>query len=77
MYGTLEGTIGQLIQIPKTTYLFLKRLCDFMEQSVRSISRIPLKDHRLVRVDQTISDHPKNILDGDYLEQFLEFDEQL
>lgn len=75
LYGTLEGSLGQLSQIPKTTYIFLKRLITTMEQYVRGVSSISLNEYRQVRLDTTFSDQPKNIIDGAYLEQFLDLEE--
>lgn len=46
IYGTQEGSIGQLIEIPKYAYMFLKRLTEVMEASIKSVSRITLREYR-------------------------------
>ena len=53
VYGTQEGSLGQLTQIPKAAYLFLTRLSEVMQERVRGISRISLKEYRQVRLDAT------------------------
>lgn len=68
VYGTQEGSLGQLTQIPKAAYLFLTRLSEVMQERVRGISRISLKEYRQVRLDATNPQEPKNIIDGDYIE---------
>jgi hypothetical protein len=45
-----------------------------MEQFVRGLSRITVKEHRQVRLDVNHFDPAKNIIDGDYLEQFLDLE---
>jgi len=48
---------------------------DVMETTVRGISRISLKEYRQIKLDCSQSEDPKNIIDGDYVEQFLTIDE--
>lgn len=75
MYGTLEGSLGQLTQIPHAAYTFLSKLAASMEQFVRGLSLISTQEHRQVRLDMTQAEPPRNIIDGDYLLQFLDLDE--
>ena len=75
IFGTQDGSLGQIIQIPKFAYIFLQRLMEQMETTVRGISRISLKEYRQVKLDCSQSEDPKNIIDGDYVEQFLTIDE--
>ena len=48
---------------------------EVMETTVRGISRITLRDFRQVKLDGSQPEEPKNIIDGDYIEQFLTIDE--
>ena len=75
IYGTQEGSLGQIVQIPKFAYMFLKRLTEVMETIVRGMSRITLKEYRQVKLDGGQPEEPQNIIDGDYIEQFLDIDE--
>ena len=65
------------MQIPKFAYMFLKRLTDVMQSHVRGLSRITLTEYRQVKLDGRQQEEPKNIIDGDYIEQFLGIDENL
>ena len=48
-----------------------------MQERVRGISRISLKEYRQVKLDATNPQEPRNIIDGDYIEQFLELDDRI
>ena len=75
LYGTLDGSLGQLIQIPKFTYYYLKCLSEKMDNHCRGISRITTREQRQVKFDTGQWEDAMNVIDGDYLEQFLAFDE--
>ena len=48
-----------------------------METIVRGMSRITLKEYRQVKMDGGQPEEPHNIIDGDYIEQFLDIEEPI
>jgi len=59
------------------TYVFMKKLSDSMEKFVLGVSRINMKEQRQLRMDTNSTEAPKNIIDGDFLEQFIDLPEDL
>ena len=46
-----------------------------METIIRGISRITTKEYRQIKLDSKQAEDSKNIIDGDYIEQFLDIPE--
>jgi hypothetical protein len=55
--------------------MFLKRLTEVMETIIRGISRITTREYRQIKLDSKQAEDSKNIIDGDYIEQFLDIPE--
>lgn len=71
LFGSVDGSIGQLNSIPKYVFMFLKRLHEVMEHHVRGVSRITVRELRQVRFEDKQADDSINIIDGLFIEQFL------
>mmetsp|Transcript_19263 Transcript_19263/g.32824 ORF Transcript_19263/g.32824 Transcript_19263/m.32824 type:complete len:113 (-) Transcript_19263:29-367(-) len=74
MFGTMEGSLGSLVSIPKYAYQYLQRLSEVMQVTLRNLSRITLSEQRSVRIDGRDPEDHFNIIDGAYVEMFLELD---
>uniref|UniRef100_A0A7S3IX43 RSE1/DDB1/CPSF1 C-terminal domain-containing protein n=1 Tax=Strombidium inclinatum TaxID=197538 RepID=A0A7S3IX43_9SPIT len=72
MFGSLEGSIGQVIQIPKECFQFLNRLQEVMEANLVDITRLPKSEHRKVRHENGDPESHFHVIDGDFVEQFLD-----
>ena len=77
LFGTAEGSIGQLQQIPRFTYMFLQRLQEVTEHHVRGVSRITSHSQRQVRFTGKVPTDSQNVIDGTLIEQFMTLDSKL
>ena len=68
LFGTCEGSLGQLQQIPKFTFMFLQRLQEVMEHHVRGLARITNSELRQVKFDGKQPEDAKNVIDGTLIE---------
>ena len=74
VFCTLEGSIGQIIQINKDIFNFLKALQDLLiktEPNYGNFNYNKCKDYN----DEIISKESKGFIEGDIFEKFLNYDE--
>jgi hypothetical protein len=74
-YGTVYGTLGVLIEASADQYEILSKLQMNLSKSLKSIGEIPFGDWRDFTNERRVTDH-RGILDGDFIERFLELDEE-
>ena len=73
-FATLEGTLGQIIQINKEIYMFLETLVDLLIKKRENIGGFSYKKWKNYRYGQIMKD-AKGFIEGDLIENFLNNDE--
>ena len=73
-FATLEGTLGQIIQINKEIYMFLEALVDLLIKKRENIGGFSYKKWKNYRYGQIMKD-AKGFIEGDLIENFLNNDE--
>ncbi|KAG2392717.1 hypothetical protein C9374_011442 [Naegleria lovaniensis] len=75
LFGTISGGIGVLAQLPQDTYLFIHKLQQAMANVVIGLANISRDTYRAFRSERT-REPSTNFIDGDFIESFLEFDQE-
>ena len=73
-FVTLEGTLGQIIQINKETYMFLKALQDFLIKKKENIGGFDYNNWKMFRCG-IINKNAQGYIEGDIIEKFLNNDD--
>ena len=73
-FSTLEGSIGQIIQINEDIFNFLKALQDLLIKKVENIGNFSYDKWKNYN-DEIISKESKGFIEGDIIEKFLNNDE--
>jgi len=79
VYGSTEGSIGALYQLPPLAYRLLDRLQQAMDRSI-NIDLVQCRRSEFRQVKSSISTaseftslfHSRNIIDGDFVESFAD-----
>ena len=73
-FVTLEGTLGQIIQINKEIYMFLKALQDFLIKKIENIGGFDYNNWKMFRygINNKIA---QGYIEGDIIEKFLNNDD--
>ena len=77
MFGTQRGSIGTIIQLPEEVYELMTLLELAMEKTMSSPIEpqiIKREFHRQVVIDQGTKFNQTQVIDGDFLETFLELE---
>ena len=75
-FVTLEGTLGQIIQINKETYMFLKALQDFLIKRNENIGGFDYNNWKMFRYG-IINKTAQGYIEGDIIEKFLNNDDKI
>ena len=75
-FSTLEGSIGQIIQINEDIFNFLKALQDLLIKKVENIGNFSYDKWKNYN-DEIINKESKGFIEGDIIEKFLNNDEDL
>ena len=73
-FVTLEGTLGQIIQINKETFMFLKALQDFLIKKNENIGDFDFNNWKKFRYG-IINKNAQGFIEGDLIEKFLNNDD--
>ena len=74
LYGTQEGSLGTLIEIPERAYKFMELMVQVMEkEGITNFGKMSRKDYRTVKID-SLKKECFNIIDGNFLEYFLDIE---
>ena len=73
-FVTLEGTLGQIIQINKEVFLFLKELQNFLIKNSENIGGFDYNNWKMFRYGK-IKKESEGFIEGDLIEKFLNNDE--
>ena len=73
-FVTLEGSLGQIIQINKEIFLFLQELQNFLVKNDENFGGFDYKNWKMFRYGK-IKKESKGFIEGDLIEKFLNNDE--
>ena len=73
-FVTLEGSLGQIIQINKEVYLFLEALQNFLIKKEENIGGFNYANWKMFRYNMNQKD-ANGFIEGDLIEKFLNNDE--
>jgi DNA damage-binding protein 1 len=73
-FVTLEGSLGQIIQIKKEIYLFLEALQNFLIKKNENIGNFNYENWKQYRYG-VLNKDAKGFIEGDLIEKFLDNDE--
>ena len=72
IFSTAQGSLGVLIELDEALYKKLEVLQFIMSQNCTQVGNLPLEEYRTRKNELREAKDWKYILDGDFLEQFLE-----
>ena len=75
LFGTQEGSIGSLIEIPEKAYKFMELIESVMEkEGITNFGKISRKDFRTAKTDSFSCGERRNVIDGNFIEILLDID---
>jgi DNA damage-binding protein 1 len=71
LFGTVSGMIGCILPLDMNQYTFFQRLTMALNKVIQGIGNFTHKDWRMYESKRHVSE-PKNFIDGDLIERFLD-----